>query len=281
MAEEGAELEWEVGEAPERVLTKEERERRALFALMRPVASAAFELRAPLDWLKGAIQTATFAAGRSRGAGLREVGEALDVSISKVALLSRDFKQGMFGSDEGEALELHIERMLSAEPLTLARLNQVLPETSISDIEDALDRLEAHGRISCEGEGDFALYHLDLDEGRSEWDRLLSGIGGLRDALDVVAAGVLARAGVRLDADANANANPGVNDERKPLAGGAGARVRVPKEAAEKLLVDKENPFDPNVLRLFADEIERAGGLDDDACVEVDLAAFWKIEATT
>ena len=133
MAEEGAELEWEVGEAPERVLTKEERERRALFALMRPVASAAFELRAPLDWLKGAIQTATFAAGRSRGAGLREVGEALDVSISKVALLSRDFKQGMFGSDEGEALELHIERMLSAEPLTLARLNQVLPETSISE----------------------------------------------------------------------------------------------------------------------------------------------------
>ncbi len=264
MAEEGAELEWEVGEAPERVLTEEERERRALFALMRPVATAAFDLRAPLAWVKGAILTATFAAGRSRGVGLREVGEVLDVSISKVALLSKDFKQGLFGSDEEQALELHIERMLSAEPLTLARLNQVLPETSISDIEEALDRLEANGRISCEGEGDFALYHLDIDASRSDWDQLLGGSDALGGALDVVAAGVLARTGVRPNA-------PG--DEAK--AGASSARVRLPKEALGELSEWSKNPADPDGIRALADAIERAKTMDEDACVEVDLATFW------
>ena len=267
MAGEETELEWEVsGEAPERVLSQQERERRAMFALMQPVANAAFGLKTPLEWLKGAIQTATFAAGRSRGVGLREVGESLDVSISKVALLSKDYKQGMFGSsDRGAALELTIERMLSSEPLTLARLNQVLPEVSISDIEEALDRLEASERISCEGEGDFALYHLELDADGSAWDKLLLGLDGLRGALESVTAGVLARAGV--------------HDRETGGAGVSSQRLRLPKDALghlEELLCAPRGDVE-HAQEALRGALERASALDAEDTIEVEVATFWRV----
>lgn len=172
---------------------QQELERRAIHALLTPAMSMAVRASAPLAWMKRAAETAYFREARRQGMSLREICALMDVSLSKVALLSRQLKQSFLDEDQEVALTRRIEYMLWARPLTLARLNQVLPGQGFNAIERALDELVEQGRVVRHGEGSFARHELIVrEDGERAWVRWLARLAALERALRVVSPAVQA-----------------------------------------------------------------------------------------
>lgn len=239
--------------SPERALSPHEHHRRLALTLMRPAAMAAYHLGLPMDWLKGAMETAAFAAGRDRGDSLRQISQTLHTSHSRVALCSRALKRGLFGTPSARSLDLHIERMLSAEALTLARLNQILTRTSIAQIEDALDRLEDAGRIFCTGEGDFAVYQLDRQH-EDAWTALLH-------ALEHTASSLSAATHALLQAHEDASSLTPCSHTHTLV---------LPREALPQLDALLKNP------RQLAIALQLAATLSPEQTARIETTSFWR-----
>ncbi len=139
-------------------ISPEERGRRALHVTLRASARVAMETGVELKRLKRAIEDAYVHEALERGWPLKTIGEVLNVSPSKTALLSRQLKKGLMSrmAQDELALERRLEYMLWAKPMTLARLNQVLPQERYSDLSKALKTLVAEERVVRRGDGQSA-----------------------------------------------------------------------------------------------------------------------------
>lgn len=175
--------------------TVDERERaqRTLHMMFRAGARVAMATGVNLRRLKGAVEDAYVQEALESGWPLKKIGEVLDVSASKTALLSRQLKQGVVSKDHTDELELdrRLEYMLWARPMTLARMNQVLPRERYSDLAKAVRRLVADERVSAsDDEGQVTTYSLRVDPERRPWERYLSRLEGaqrgMRAAADAV-----------------------------------------------------------------------------------------------
>ena len=132
-------------------MPSEELRRRVLYTLMLPAVRLGFLFRTPLKDLGRLLQMGSFHEMRRRGLKTHEVAELLDVSARKVALLSRQLKDNFFEADRAHGLPRRIEFMLWAQPLSAARIKQVLTEEAPEEIDAALAQLEAQGRVSRAG----------------------------------------------------------------------------------------------------------------------------------
>jgi hypothetical protein len=166
-------------------ISLEERGRRALHVTLRASARVAMETGVELKGLKRALEDAYVHEALERGWPLKTIGETLGVSPSKTALLSRQLKKGLMSrlAQEELALERRLEYMLWAKPMTLARLNQVLPQERYSDLSKALKVLVAEERVVRRGDGHAATYALRVDPERRPWERYLARLDGAQRGL--------------------------------------------------------------------------------------------------
>ena len=155
-----------------------ERRLRALHALLLPAARLARELELPLADLKRSAEMAYFDSATERTELLKDLRRVMSITISKVGLLSRTWRT-WFIPDDGLPLKRRVEYMLASGPLTLARLNQVLPQERFVDLESSLRELLAEGRIEkIEQQATWA-YGLVFGVADTPWSQMLERISGL------------------------------------------------------------------------------------------------------
>ncbi len=151
---------------------------RALHALLMPAARLARETELPLADLKRAAEMAYCDDATRRVELLKELRRIMSISISKVGLLSRTWRT-WFIPEESLPLKRRVEYMLASGPLTLARLNQVLPQERFVDLESALRELLAEGHIEkIEQQATWA-YGLKFGVADTPWAHMLERISGL------------------------------------------------------------------------------------------------------
>ncbi len=121
---------------------------RVMYALLRPAARVALAFGTSKRQLRDRLQMAHFHEARDRGLKLREICDILDVSPRAAALLSKQLKENFLDVEAEVALPRRIEFLLWAEPLSTARIHQVLGDVDNGAIDDALARLEAEGRVT-------------------------------------------------------------------------------------------------------------------------------------
>ena len=123
---------------------------RVVYGLLRPAARVALAFGIPLKQLRERLQMAYFHEARDRGLKLREIADILDVSPRSAALLSKQLKENFLDVEAEVALPRRIEFLLWAEPLSAARIKQVLVEVDGDEVDAALDKLRDEGRIVAE-----------------------------------------------------------------------------------------------------------------------------------
>lgn len=129
------------------VAATEDVRRRVLYSLLLPLARLGFLFGVPLKTLGELLQMAAFHETRRRGLKTDQIAERLDLSPRKVALLSKLLKTNFLRAEQGHTLPRRIEFMLWAEPLSAARIKQVLTDHDAAEIDAALAQLEAQGRV--------------------------------------------------------------------------------------------------------------------------------------
>ncbi len=174
-------------------MDREEMKDRVVYGLMLPAVRMATTFRVPLSQMKRWVETAYYQETKRRGMEMKEAKDVMSVSLSKVALLSRQLKENFMRETDEYELPRRIEYMLWAEPLTLARLNQVLPELDEDQVAAAVELLLDEGRIRPVDRATEPAYELDITEARRVWDSWLARIDGLSNSLGSVADAVHAR----------------------------------------------------------------------------------------
>lgn len=154
--------------------------RRVVYALLMPPTRLAELLRVPLKDLGDWTQMAYFHETKRRGLKMREAAELLDVSMRKVALLSKRLKQGFVDADEEHGLPRKVEFMLWAGPLSEARIAQAL-NLPAEEVQAALASLVEQGRVELVP-GRTPTYQVVASEFRlvrSQWTARLDGLNNL------------------------------------------------------------------------------------------------------
>lgn len=175
-------------------ISDEELRERVIFALLAPAARIARAFGVSLQDMKGWLETAYYRETQQpEKLTLKDIGALMDVSSSKASLLSRQYRENFMSPEVEAELPRRIEFMLWAEPLSLARLQQILTDVEPEAVENAVDELVEQGRIRANDEGRTTTYELQIETSRRAWETWLARIDGLNNALDNVTDAVFAR----------------------------------------------------------------------------------------
>ena len=124
---------------------------------------------------------------------VKDAQQVMGVSSSKSALLSKQLKQHFLQAEHAHELPRRIEYLIWAEPLTMAKLNQIMPEVERADLERALATLLKEERIAEQDRGGDVVYTLEIRHARRVWDNVLARLDGLNNALKSVSDAVFGR----------------------------------------------------------------------------------------
>jgi hypothetical protein len=162
--------------------------RRALFALARPLVRLAADHQLSLADLKRIAEIGYYAELRRRGLTVRESCDLLDISPSKAALIAQSLRSFVVpGALDPEKIdEDTLAALLWHEPLSLAKLCQILPGTRYSTLRALLDSLLDAKRIAAENRTD-AVYRIVLDPANHPEDRWIERLEQLAQQLDEAA----------------------------------------------------------------------------------------------
>ncbi len=174
-------------------ISQDELQERVIYAMFGPVSRLARAFRAPLQEIRDAAEVAYFHETRRNDMKMREVAELMQVSMSKVALLSRGLKENFLRPEVEEELERRIEFMLWSEPLSLAKMQQVLTDVAGRDVKRAVRKLKSEGRIEKVEAENTWVYQLQIETDRRSWETWIARIDGLQNALRNVGDAVFAR----------------------------------------------------------------------------------------
>ncbi len=164
---------------------------RVIYALFSPAAKISQSFKIPLSNLKELMEVAYFHETKKSGLKMKEVAKVMDVSMSKVALLSRALKKNF--STENVDLARRIEFMLWSGAMTSAKIKQVLPDASAEEINSTLLELVQEKKLRKERRDQVFHYVLNIDVDRRVWDSWLAKVDGLNNVLRTVADAVYAR----------------------------------------------------------------------------------------
>jgi hypothetical protein len=234
-------------------ISDEELRERVIFALLAPAARIARSFGVPLQKLKGWVETAYYReTQRPEKLTLKDISHLMDVSSSKVSLLSREYRENFMSPEVEARLPRRIEFMLWAEPLSLARLKQVLTDEEPEDVESAVRELVSQERIRPRADGRTKTYELNIETSRRAWETWLARIDGLNNALDNVTDAVFARF-----------------FEGDPSAFARTLTFRMNPGARERLRAFYEDQLFPFIQQLDS-EVE-----DEDEARSTSLSVFW------
>lgn len=159
---------------------------RVLYALLTPALRLGFRFRVSLRALGQLVQMGAYHETRRQGLKTHEVAELLEVSARKVALLSSQLKQNFLDAEQAHGLPRRVEFMLWAQPLSAARIKQVLPGEDAADVDAALASLLQQGRVRLEAQGRNEVYVVSKARSRlvdPEWGARLDGLQTLMDTV--------------------------------------------------------------------------------------------------
>lgn len=232
-------------------MTEAELARRVLYVFLYNTARLAdrFEAPKPMKAAARSLQMAWFHALRRRGLKLREIAERLSISAATAANLSKRLKANFLTGEGRGELERRIQFMVWAEPVSVARIAQVLKEP-VDDVQAIVDQLVGEGR-------------LEAVEGRTTRYRAQRSSRVVRDQ-------VLAR----LD---------GLNQLVGAVTQAAWSRFFAPSEPAfARVLQFRARPADLETLQRFYEEqvwplLEGidAAAADDDAAIPLEFVLTW------
>lgn len=171
---------------PDEPMTRAELVQRLVYSLLLPAVRMALAHGLPLKELMRLGELAAYHEARRRDLTNAEIAERLDVSIRKVAELSRRLKENFLAPDTRHGLPRRIEFMLWGEPASLARIKQAFADEAEADVEAAVASLEAQGRIR-KVEGRTERYERVRSQAVLVNDQLLARIDGLDNLLGNVA----------------------------------------------------------------------------------------------
>ncbi len=174
-------------------ISDEELQERVIYATLGPAVRLARVFRVPLSDLKHWLDMAYYHETKRQNLKMKEVAALMSVSMSKVALLSRQLKENFIREDLVAELPRRIEFMLWAQPLSLAKLNQVLTDATEEEVEAAIQELLDDGRIELAGTETLPQYQLSISVDRRTWDSWLARIDGLNNVLRNVGDAVFSR----------------------------------------------------------------------------------------
>ncbi|MFO0748584.1 MAG: hypothetical protein U1F43_23410 [Myxococcota bacterium] len=132
-------------------IDQRELERRLVHALARLVGRFAGAFSLPMGEVVDLVQSAQLQVLRERGLTLGEIGRRLDVSERHAKRLLKQLRESFLDTEKSYDLPVRIEFMLWAQPMSRARLKQVLRDEPAA-IDGALERLVSEGRIVESGE---------------------------------------------------------------------------------------------------------------------------------
>ncbi len=170
---------------------EEELQGRVIYALLKPAGRLARVFGVPLHQVRDLLDMAYYQEVKGKDLKMKEAASLMGVSMSKIALLARQLKENFVNSES--SLERRIEFMLWVEPLSLAKIHQVLTDASMQQVKEALARLTELGRINETSEARGSVYSLNIDQSRRVWDTWLARIDGLQNALGTVSDAVYGR----------------------------------------------------------------------------------------
>jgi hypothetical protein len=128
-------------------VTGHELAHRVIYALARPVVKMARLFGVPLKELANLVEMAYFHEMRAHGMTLRETSDALSVSQRKAVRLAKQLRENFIQPEVHHNLPRRIEFLLWSQPMSTARLNQVLPDVEAEHIDAAVNELLGEGRI--------------------------------------------------------------------------------------------------------------------------------------
>jgi len=158
---------------------------RVVFAALRPAVRLANTFGVSLKDVKRFAELAYYQDAKRRGMKMREMSEALGISMSKVGLLSKQLKEHFLEPELEHGVARQILTLLWAAPLTEIRLAQALPDFDGSAVEHALNDLVTEGRVRrVSGRTDT----FELTSGSQRLDNTpwMARIDGLNTLLDSV-----------------------------------------------------------------------------------------------
>lgn len=181
----------DIGSAPD-APPEHEYTRRVLYSLLMPAARLAGDEGLNLKELSHWIETAYFHDLKGRGLKMREMSELLDVSMRKVAMLSKQLKLNFLRPEREVSLPRQIEFALWSEALSKARLAQTFPGSSQEEIDEAIELLIEEGRV-VELEGRTTRYDIASATRRIVGRDWMGRIDGLNNLMNNVADAVFGR----------------------------------------------------------------------------------------
>jgi hypothetical protein len=234
-------------------IATDELQDRVLYALLGPAGRLARLFATPLTTLRDWAEMAYYHETKRHDLKMKEVAELMDVSISKVALLSRALKENFLRDVEDAELPRRIEFMLWAEPLSLAKIKQVLTETEPERVEEVVQDLVEQGRVKPVEADNNVLYELQIATDRRVWDSWLARIDGLNNVLRNVTDAIYARF---------------FTDEDAAFARTLTFRIR-PGD------LERLHEFYENQLFTIVEELDTLAEEDPDSAVPISLSLFW------
>lgn len=127
-------------------IDQRELERRLVHALARLVTRFSGAFGVPLADLVDLVQGAQLQVLRERGLTLAEIGRRMNVSERHTKRLLKQLRESFLDTEREYDLPVRIEFMLWAQPVSRARLKQVLQDEPAA-IDAAVERLLADGRV--------------------------------------------------------------------------------------------------------------------------------------
>lgn len=167
--------------------------KRVLYVFLYNTARLAdrFEEQRPMKAAAQALQTAWFHALRRRGLKLYEIAERLGISTATAANLSKRLKENFLDGEGRGELERRIQFMLWAEPLSTARITQILGDPSAKTVQVVLDRLLSMNRIEVI-DGRTVRYTAQRSS-RLARDQIMARLDGLNQLVGAVTQAAWAR----------------------------------------------------------------------------------------
>lgn len=170
-------------------IDERELQRRLVHAMARLVARFAGAFEMPLAELVDLVQAAHLQILRERGLTLGDIGRRMDVSERHAKRLLKQLRESFLDTERSYDLPVRIEFMLWAQPMSTARLKQVLKDEAAA-IDSAVLRLVESGRVVIEPGGRSptlrpasAVQSLVRDTWLARIGALNSFIGSLGDAV--------------------------------------------------------------------------------------------------
>ncbi len=165
---------------------------RLLFSIVKPYAKFAAKnvigLKSAMQW----CELAYFHELKGQDLKMREIADAMNVSMRKVADLSKKLKRNFLKPEEEVELTRRIEFALWVEPLSAARLAQTLSSDQ-SDIDEALETLLSQNQIVRIVDSGVQTYSLEHRTRRLVDPQWAAKIDGLNHLLDTVFQTIMCR----------------------------------------------------------------------------------------